>query len=136
MNNLAINYKTHIELKLLNARTILERSGLDSMVIHSGKLKYMFQDDMTYPFKANPMFLESYYDSTGFYEWLFNPKYKVWGVFKYDIKELHNIISLLGKIKKTPVHNKTGEITSTSVGGLFTLILSSLIDSKCTEKFH
>jgi Xaa-Pro dipeptidase len=58
MENLAINYKKHIEIKLANARTILERSGLNSMVIHSGKLKYMFQDDMTYPFKANPLFLE------------------------------------------------------------------------------
>jgi Xaa-Pro dipeptidase len=58
MKNLAGNYKSHIETKLSNARTILERSGLDSMVIHSGKLKYMFQDDMTYPFKANPLFLE------------------------------------------------------------------------------
>ncbi len=56
--NLAANYKIHIETKLENARTILERSGLETMVIHSGKLKYMFQDDMTYPFKANPLFLE------------------------------------------------------------------------------
>lgn len=58
MENLATNYKVHIEKKLENARTILERDGLESMVIHSGKLKYMFQDDMTYPFKANPLFLE------------------------------------------------------------------------------
>lgn len=58
MKNLATNYRSHIETRLLNARTILEREGLDSMVIHSGKLKYMFQDDMTYPFKANPLFLE------------------------------------------------------------------------------
>jgi Xaa-Pro dipeptidase len=58
MKNLAANYKTHIDTMLSNARTILERSGLESMVIHSGKLKYMFQDDMTYPFKANPIFLE------------------------------------------------------------------------------
>lgn len=58
MQVLESNYKTHIETKLENARTILERSGFDSMVIHSGKLKYMFQDDMTYPFKANPLFLE------------------------------------------------------------------------------
>lgn len=58
MKNLAENYKKHFETKLKNARTILEKSGLDSMVIHSGKLKYMFQDDMTYPYKANPLFLE------------------------------------------------------------------------------
>lgn len=58
LNQLAHNYKKHLEIKLNNARTILERSGLESMVIHSGKLKYMFQDDMTYPFKASPLFLE------------------------------------------------------------------------------
>lgn len=58
VKNLAINYKTHIETRLSNARTILERSGLDSMVIHSGKRKYIFQDDMTYPYKANSLFLE------------------------------------------------------------------------------
>lgn len=58
MKDLATTYKEHFETKLSNAREILERAGLESMVIHSGKLKYMFQDDMTYPYKANPLFLE------------------------------------------------------------------------------
>ncbi len=58
MKDLASNYKKHIETKMANARIIMERAGLDSLVIHSGELKYLFEDDMTYPFKANPLFLE------------------------------------------------------------------------------
>ena len=50
------NYSEHIVEKQRRIQTILERSEMDSVVIDAGKLVYMFQDDMTYPFKCNPLF--------------------------------------------------------------------------------
>jgi Xaa-Pro dipeptidase len=54
--NLHNTYPTHITEKQKRAKEILERTEMSSIVIHSGKLVYMFQDDMTYPFKCNPLF--------------------------------------------------------------------------------
>jgi len=56
MKELVAKYVQHISENQRKVKTILERENLESLVIHSGKLKYMFQDDMTYPFKANPLF--------------------------------------------------------------------------------
>jgi Xaa-Pro dipeptidase len=49
-------YSEHVDEQLKRANTIIDRAGLDSIVIHSGEQKYMFLDDMTYAFKANPLF--------------------------------------------------------------------------------
>lgn len=55
---LAKNYPAHIKEKQRRVKEILNRTGMESLVIHAGKLVYMFQDDMTYPFKCNPLFKE------------------------------------------------------------------------------
>lgn len=51
-------YKQHISEKSVRFQTILEATGYQSIVIGSGETKMQFQDDMAYPFKANPYFRE------------------------------------------------------------------------------
>jgi Xaa-Pro dipeptidase len=54
--NIAKHYSSHIAEKQSRVKAILERTEMDYIVIDAGKLVYMFQDDMTYPFKCNPLF--------------------------------------------------------------------------------
>lgn len=56
MTNLSSLYTQHIQENQTRVKTILHRLGLDSVIIHSGMLKYMFKDDMSYPYKVNPSF--------------------------------------------------------------------------------
>ena len=51
-------YQQHLEEKMSRFRVILEATGFDNIVIGSGETKMQFQDDMAYPFKANPYFRE------------------------------------------------------------------------------
>lgn len=51
-------YKQHISEKSVRFQAILEATGYQSIVIGSGETKMQFQDDMAYPFKANPYFRE------------------------------------------------------------------------------
>lgn len=51
-------YKQHISEKSVRFQAILEATGYHSIVIGSGETKMQFQDDMAYPFKANPYFRE------------------------------------------------------------------------------
>lgn len=51
-------FQQHIAEKLSRFQRILESLGWDEIVIGSGSDKYQFQDDMAYPFKANPYFRE------------------------------------------------------------------------------
>ena len=51
-------FQQHIAEKLSRFQRILESLGWDEIVIGSGSEKYQFQDDMAYPFKANPYFRE------------------------------------------------------------------------------
>ena len=51
-------YAQHCSEKNMRFQTILEATGYDRMVIGSGTSKLQFQDDMAYPFKANPYFKE------------------------------------------------------------------------------
>lgn len=56
MSSLASLYPAHIDELQQRTRTIIERAGLDGLVIHSGQLHRIFLDDNDYPFKANPHF--------------------------------------------------------------------------------
>ncbi|MFC0119972.1 Xaa-Pro dipeptidase [Pseudoalteromonas xiamenensis] len=56
MELLAGLYAEHIDTLQQRTRVILERQGLDGLVIHSGQAKRLFLDDMYYPFKVNPHF--------------------------------------------------------------------------------
>ncbi len=56
MNQLASLYAEHIAILQQRTRTIVDREGLDGLVIHSGQAKRQFLDDMYYPFKVNPQF--------------------------------------------------------------------------------
>ena len=51
-------YAEHCSEKNIRFQTILEATGYDRIVIGSGAAKLQFQDDMAYPFKANPYFKE------------------------------------------------------------------------------
>ena len=51
-------YGEHIQQKLSRFRTILQATNFDQLIIGSGSEKIQFQDDMAYPFKANPYFRE------------------------------------------------------------------------------
>ncbi|KZN54838.1 Xaa-Pro dipeptidase [Pseudoalteromonas luteoviolacea] len=56
MDTLANLYAEHITTLQARTKTIVEREGLDGLVIHSGQAKRQFLDDMYYPFKVNPQF--------------------------------------------------------------------------------
>ncbi|MEQ3512382.1 Xaa-Pro dipeptidase [Pseudoalteromonas sp. BZB3] len=56
MEQLAHLYAEHIATLQQRTKTIIEREGLDGLVIHSGQAKRQFLDDMYYPFKVNPQF--------------------------------------------------------------------------------
>lgn len=51
-------YAEHCQEKLRRFQSILETTEYDVMVIGSGHKKIQFQDDMSYPFVANPYFRE------------------------------------------------------------------------------
>ncbi|MCS5587336.1 MAG: Xaa-Pro dipeptidase [Porticoccaceae bacterium] len=55
---LASLYAQHCEEKAARFQAILEATGYHEIVIGSGHAKMHFQDDMAYPFKANPYFRE------------------------------------------------------------------------------
>lgn len=56
MDKLASLYQQHIVENQSRARKVLERENLDGLVIHSGQAKRQFLDDLSYPFKCNPLF--------------------------------------------------------------------------------
>lgn len=56
MEQLAQYYAEHIATLQQRTKTIVEREGLEGLVIHSGQAKRQFLDDMYYPFKVNPQF--------------------------------------------------------------------------------
>lgn len=51
-------YEKHIGEKVARFQAILETTDFDQIIIGSGNSKVQFQDDMAYPFKANPYFRE------------------------------------------------------------------------------
>lgn len=51
-------FKQHIDEKLARFQVILAASEYNHLIIGSGSWKLQFQDDMAYPFKANPYFRE------------------------------------------------------------------------------
>ena len=55
---LALLYTQHIDEKLARFQSLLNDTGYRAVVIASGSFKHHFQDDLSYPFKANPYFKE------------------------------------------------------------------------------
>ena len=51
-------FKQHIDEKLARFQAIIESLDYDQIIIGSGSGNLQFQDDMAYPFKANPYFRE------------------------------------------------------------------------------
>ena len=56
MQDLALLYADHINELQSRAKTILQKSTADGLVIHAGKALKVFLDDYDYPFKVNPHF--------------------------------------------------------------------------------
>lgn len=56
MSVLAQLYPAHIATLQARTKAVLQREGLQALVIHSGQAKRQFLDDMDYPFKVNPHF--------------------------------------------------------------------------------
>lgn len=56
MISLQVLYRDHLEHLLQQARTLLAQCQRDALLIHSGELLTVFQDDHAYPFKVNPLF--------------------------------------------------------------------------------
>lgn len=54
----ALLFAEHCREKLSRFQDILKSTGYDALVIGSGSKKIQFQDDMAYPFVANPYFRE------------------------------------------------------------------------------
>lgn len=51
-------YTKHVGEKLARFQALLNDTSYSAVVISSGSFKAHFQDDLTYPFKANPYFKE------------------------------------------------------------------------------
>lgn len=51
-------YLRHLEEKMTRFQSILSKTGFSELLIGSGQVKTQFQDDLFYPFKANPYFKE------------------------------------------------------------------------------
>ena len=51
-------YAEHLVEKLSRFQSILAATGYSELVISSGETQFHFQDDLSYPFKANPYFKE------------------------------------------------------------------------------
>ena len=51
-------YTQHLQEKVARFHTLLKAAGLTDLLIGSGNTKTQFQDDLFYPFKANPYFKE------------------------------------------------------------------------------
>ena len=49
-------FTQHVTKLLEHHQTLMQKYGFDHIVIPSGELRYVFQDDMTYPFKSNAYF--------------------------------------------------------------------------------
>ena len=56
MDQLTSLYQQHIVENQARVKKVLERENLDGLVIHSGQAKRQFLDDLSYPFKCNPLF--------------------------------------------------------------------------------
>ncbi len=56
IESLSSLYAAHINTLQKRSREVMEREGLQALVIHSGQLKRQFLDDIEYPFKVNPHF--------------------------------------------------------------------------------
>ena len=54
-------YQQHIAEKTTRFQIILEKLGLDEIVIGSGSGKIQFQDDMAYPYKVIHTFENGYH---------------------------------------------------------------------------
>ena len=57
-SSIALLYAQHCIEKMSRFQAIMEAIDCDEIVIGSGQSKMQFQDDMAYPFKANPYFKE------------------------------------------------------------------------------
>ena len=51
-------YRQHLSEKMCRFQAILAETGFDEIIIGAGHSISQFQDDMAYPFKANPYFRE------------------------------------------------------------------------------
>ncbi|MDA9296182.1 Xaa-Pro dipeptidase [Porticoccaceae bacterium] len=56
--NMATLYSEHIKEKIIRFQAILHDTSFDNLIIDSGDERLPFQDDLAYPFKANPYFKE------------------------------------------------------------------------------
>lgn len=56
-------FKKHIDKQVTYIQSLLEKKGLDSLVIDTGLPPYYYQDDQTIPFRPNPLFLHLCPDS-------------------------------------------------------------------------
>lgn len=56
MDKLAEYYQEHIKELQVRTKNVLQREGLNALIIHSGQAKRQFLDDMDYPYKVNPQF--------------------------------------------------------------------------------
>ena len=54
-------YKQHILSKWQHHTSSMQATGYDNLLISSGNLLYPFRDDLNYPYKTNPYFLEWVY---------------------------------------------------------------------------
>ena len=57
-NSIALLYAQHCIEKMSRFQAIMEALDCDEILIGSGHVKMQFQDDMAYPYKANPYFRE------------------------------------------------------------------------------
>lgn len=49
-------FNNHIQILQSTLIKLFEKTGYETLIIHSGELIYSFLDDRTYPFKVNPLF--------------------------------------------------------------------------------
>lgn len=56
--DLAVLFAAHVQEKMRRFKSLLKENQLQEVIIASGNTQLQFQDDMAYPFKANPYFRE------------------------------------------------------------------------------
>lgn len=56
MEKFAALYSSHLAVLQHRVREVLEKTGLEALLIHSGEPLGIFMDDRDYPFKVNPHF--------------------------------------------------------------------------------
>ena len=130
------HYSDHIKDKLNDIRAAMLASNIKKLIISSGQLICRFRDDLHYPFKANPYFLEwlplpqpSCYLLIDFTQWT-NPRYSFLQIMIFGIVSLNRYQPLSHETFKVEHYSKLERLKSSLTSTANTIIIDSDSRSK------